>query len=332
MRGQLRLAAAGEVGRACAERATWCYDAMMSSTEPNNPQPIFVDAFEARYLGRALRRHGWVVVICVILGALVGAGWCLLSPRVYRAEAVLLVNIQSVRIGADGIPLDVELIPPVRRTVGTICQSDAVMLILSAKLAGESDPDWPGAEELAEMISDTGYKVARTRLVRDLHNELYFDQLSQEMAALRAVDADPHEAARIANIWAGVCQQMLVMAYGTTADELDQIEARINEARQDVLAAQQTFEQLPPDAADAVRLERADGLDRAQRLLGALNQHYAEMQVRHGDSQKIVRIVSDAAPPTTPINPSTRLVVGLFTLAGFLSGLAIALLRGPGVL
>ncbi len=293
---------------------------------------MFVDAFEARYLGRALRRHGWVVLTLALIGGLAGAGWSLLSPRVYRAEVVLLVNIQSVRIGADGVPLDVELIPPARRTVGTICQSDAVMLILSARLAGEPDPVWPGADELAQMVSDTGHKVARTRPVRDLHQEIYFDQLSQEMAALRAVDGDPHEAARIANIWAGVCRQMLVMAYGTTADDLERIESHLDEARQDVLTAQQAVEQLPSDAADAVRLERTDGLDRAQRVLGALNQRYADLKVRLDDSEKIVRIASEAAPPAEPINASTRLVTGLFTLVGFLFGLAIALLRGPGAL
>lgn len=309
-----------------------CYDASMSSTEPNNPQPISVDAFEARYLGRALRRHGGMVAVFTILGAMAGAGWSLLSPPVYRAEAVMLVNIQSVRIGADGIPLEVELIPPARRTVGTICQSDAVMLILSARLAGEPDPNWPGADALAEMVSDAGHKVARTRPVRDLHQELYFDQLSQEMAALRVVDGDPDEAARIANTWAGVCRQMLVMAYGTTADELDRIDSRVDGARQDVLAAQEALEQLAPGTPGDERLEHLDGLDRAQQVLGALNRRYAELKVRLDDSEKIARIVSEAAPPAAPINASTGLITGLFGFAGFLLGLAVALFRGQGTL
>ena len=300
--------------------------------DSNNPQPVFVDVFEARYLGRALRRHGWVVAACAIFGALVGGSWSLMSPPVYRAEAVLLVNIQSVRVGADGIPTDVVFIPPGRRTVGTICQSDAVMMCLSARLAGKPDPEWPGADEFAEMLGDEGHKVARTREVRMLHGEIYFDQLSQEMAALRAVDSDPHEAARIANTWAAVCRQMLVRAYSRTAQELAQFDKRINKARMDVLAALQAVDELPPDAAADVRLERTDALDRARRILGELNQRYAQIKVLLDDNAKIVRIASDAAPPAKPINPSTRLVVGLFTLAGFLFGLAVALFRGPGAL
>ena len=101
------------------------------------------------------------------------------------------------------------------------------MLILTAKLEGKPEPAWPSTDELAEMTSDLGRKAARTRPVRDLHGELYFDQLGKEMAALRAVDSDPQEAARIANTWAEVCRQMLVLAYGTTSKELEQIEGRI---------------------------------------------------------------------------------------------------------
>ncbi|MEZ6190789.1 MAG: GNVR domain-containing protein [Phycisphaerales bacterium] len=304
----------------------------MSDTEPSNPKPQFVDVFEARYLGRALKRHGWVVLACAVIGGLVGAAWSAFSPRVYRAEAVLLVNIQSVRIGADGIPLDVELVPPARRTVGTICQSDAVMAILAARLAGEPDPTWPGADELAEMVSYDGHKEARTRPVRDQFNVLYFDQRSQEEAGLRAVDRDPAEAARLANTWAEVCRQMLVKAYGTTAEDVARIEQRISQAKAEVLAATAALDKIEPDVSADRRLELSDNLDRAQKILGELNVRYAQLKVREQDSHGIARIVSAAAPPARPINPSLRLIAGLFTLAGGLLGLAIALLRGPGKL
>lgn len=315
-----------------ARRAPWCYDALMSDTEPNNPQPMFVDAFEARYLGRTLRRHGVVVILCTLLGAAVGAGWSLLSPPVYRAEAVLLVNIQTVRIGADGIPLEVELVPPTRRTVGTICQSDAVMLILSARLAGEPDPVWPGVDELAEMVSEIPNPSEQTRPTLDLHKVVYFDQLSQEMAALRAVANDPVEAARIANVWAGICRKMLVMAYGSLVDELNDAEARIEQASREVLEAKAARAQLPGDASDAQRLTCENAIDQAQRYLAELNQRYAVLKVRLADSDQIARIVSDAVPPSMPINASTNLIAGLFGVAGFLFGLAITLFRGPGSL
>lgn len=302
----------------------------MSDTEPLNPPPRFVDVFEARYLGRALRRHGWVVAALAVIGGLAGAGWSVFSPRVYRAEAVLLVNIQSVRIGADGIPLDVELVPPARRTVGTICQSDAVMSILTARLSGEADPAWPGAAELAEMVGDEGQKEARTRPVRDQFNVLYFDQRSQEEAGLRAVDRDPAEAARLANTWAEVCRAMLVKAYGTTAEDVARIVQQIDRTKADILKANDALGSIEPDASATRRLELTDNLDRAQKLLGELNLRYAQLKVREQDSLGIVRIVSDAAPPADPMNPSPRLIVGLFTLAGGLLGLSVALLRGPG--
>lgn len=34
----------------------------MPQTDPTHPQPQFVDVFEARWVGRALRRHGVKVV------------------------------------------------------------------------------------------------------------------------------------------------------------------------------------------------------------------------------------------------------------------------------
>lgn len=304
----------------------------MPDTEPSKSQPQFVDVFEVRYLGRALKRHGWVVVACAVIGGLVGAGWSAFSPKVYRAEAVLLVNIQSVRIGADGIPLDVELIPPSRRTVGTICQSDAVMAILAARLAGEADPPMPDEAELEQMTQFDGRKSSRTRPMRDQFSQLYFDQRSQEEAGLRAVDHDPVEAARLANTWAEVCRQMLVKAYGTTAADVQRIEQTIDKAKADVLAASNALDKIGPDASADQRLELSDNLDRAQKILGELNLRYAQLKVREQDSQGIARIVSAAAPPTIPINPSLRLIAGLFTLAGGLMGLAIALLRGPGKL
>lgn len=279
-----------------------------------------------------MRRHGWVVLIAVVIGALTGAGVWLMSPPVYRAQAVLLVNIQAVRIGADGIPMDVELIPPARRTVGTICQSDAAMLILTARLEGRPDPAWPTTDELAEMTSDLGRKAAQIRLVRDMHSELYFDQLGQELAALRAVDSDPDEAARIANTWAGVCREMLVLVYGTAPKGLERIEGRIKQARQEVLIKQRAVEQIDPKSTDARRLELTDDLDRARQVLAALNHRFAQLQVRLEDSQQIARIVSPAAPPAVPINPSAWLIVGLFTLAGVLIGFVLVLLRGPGPL
>lgn len=298
------------------------------------PKPVSslsesVDALEARYVGRALRRHGLVVVAFAVAGALIGAGWSLWSPRVYRAEAVLLVNIQSVRIGADGIPLETELVPPARRTVGTICQSDAVMQILAARLSGEPDPDWPNDQAMAEMLSDDGHKAARTRPVREQFDHLYFDQRSQEEAGLRAVDGDPQEAARQANVWAAVCREMLVKAYGTTQQDVARIESRIEQAKADVLVARDTLRSAGPDASEALRLDLAVAVDRAEKVLAALNERYAELKVREDDSQSIARIVSEAAPPAVPINASARLIAGLFGLAGGLLGLAVALFRVP---
>ncbi len=304
----------------------------MVTHESKNPPPRFVDDFEVRWIGRAMRRHGVLVLIAVVIGALAGAGMSVFSTPVYRAEAVLLVNIQSIRVGADGIPMDVEMVPPARRTVGTICQSDAVMTILNARLEGGLDPQWPTTDELAVMVDGSGHKVARTRLVRYLNKEVYFDQRSQEMAALRAVDADPLEAARIANTWAEVCREMLVRAYGTIPEELEQIQVRIEQAREEVLNSQGLVEQPSPQSTDALQLERADQLDRARLVLTALKQRFAQLSVRLENSQQIVRVVSQAAPPAEPINPSARLVVGLFTFAGLLIGFTLALLRGPGPL
>ncbi len=301
----------------------------MASSDSDTAPPEFVDTFEARHLGRSLKRHGLVIVLCALFGAAIGVGWSLMSPNLYRAEAVLQVNIQAVRIGADGIPLDVELVPPARRTVGTICQSDAVMMILSARLAEEPETAWPDEKQLQWMLTEEGQKQARTRPVRDLFGELYFDQLSQEMAALRAVDSDPEHAAHLANTWADICREMLIRAYGTTASEIQQGEKFAEAVRQELLKTQRRLAELD-DSTDATqRLELTDRLDYLEKQLAKNNERLAELSVRLNDSNKIARIVSRAAPRAEPINASLGLVGSLFGLAGFLLGLAVALVRGP---
>ena len=303
----------------------------MSQSSPDSTQPVFVDTFEMRYLGKAMRRHGRVVLLFTLIGLIVGAGWSLLSPPVYRAEAVLLVNIQVLRIGSDDTPMEVELIPPVRRTVGTVCQSDAVIQILEARLAGRPDPDWPDTEQLSKLVQQAEDKKIQNQEVRgELAGIIYYDQLSRELASLRAVDRDPKEAARIANTWAEVCRDMLVKAYGTTEEELEQTVVRIEQAKASLLAAEAAVKALPDDAPDTMRLEKENELDQAKLLLDALNKRYADFEVRRDDSEQIVRIVSYAAPPAKPINADIGLVSGLFALSGLLFGLAVSLFRGPG--
>ncbi len=283
-------------------------------TDPTSPQPQFVDAFEVRFIGRAVRRHGGVVLMAVLIGAIAGAGLRLFSPPVYRADAVLLVNIHSIKIATNGVPMNVELVRPTRRLVGTICMSDRAMLLLAERLGEGADED-PGA--------DMSTRVASVR------SRVYYDQRGPELAALRAVGSDPEAAARLANEWAEVCQVMLREAYGTTAAEVEEIERLTLEAKQQVLLAMQAVGQLGDGAGDSIRLERSEGLDRSRKLLGALNERWAQLRVRQADSEEIAQISSLAIPPADSINPSARLIIGLFAFAGLLIGLAVALLRGP---
>lgn len=300
----------------------------MSLRHQGDCQPVFVDSYETRRLGRALKRHGWWVLLCALLSGLIGMGWSLMSPKLYRAEAVLLVNIQSARVGADGMPMDVELVPPVRRTVGTICQSDAVMLMMTARLAGEPEPAWPGPAEMAELTGPDGLDTTRTAMVRYTHEELYFDQLSQEMAALRAVDPDPRQAAYLANMWADICREMLVRAYGTTPDQIERFASEAESVRRQIVQARADLAALDDSAEASDRLTKEDHLAQLEALLSRINQRIVELKVSLEDSQQIARIVSPAAAPVTPINASLGLVGGLFALAGLLLGLAVALFRG----
>lgn len=287
----------------------------MPMNEPTRPQPVFVDVFELRFLGAVLRRHGWVVLVAGVLGVLVGMGFSRMSPPVYRAEAVLLVNIQSLKIGADGVPMDVEVVLPARRLVGTVCESDKAMSQLAGLLSGELKRE--AGADLSEQI---GW----------LREHLYYDQRGLEMAALRAVASEPGKAAELANKWAEVSRSLLRAAYGTTPQDVEAIETLASEAKQRVLQAKQALADLPADAPEPQRLDRADELDRAEQLWAGLNQRWAQLQVRMTDSEQIAQISSPASPPASSINPSVSLVAGLFGFAGLLLGLAIALLRGPG--
>ncbi len=239
-----------------------------------------------------------------------GAGWGLhhLTPASYRAEAVLLVNIQSLRIGADGVPMDVELVLPARRLVGTVCESDRAMKLLASALAGEDAGEQSGGL---------------------LQGKLYFDQRGLEMAALRVVDGDPKRAARIANTWARVSQGLLRQAYGTSIEEVEAIEQRIALAKEEVLTGQAALAEAGNDLSPAKRLDFADRVDRATQRLAELNKRHAQLTVRLEDSKQVARIVSLAEAPAEPTNASMRLIVGLFAFAGLLLGVALALIRGP---
>jgi len=112
-------------------------------------------------------------------------------------------------------------------------------------------------------------------------------------------------------------------------DLVQQIEDLIENARQEVVVKTSVLESLKPDSTVAIRVRASSELELAQQVLTALNARYAQLQVRLVDSKQIARIVSFSAPPDSPTNPSARLVVGMFALAGFLIGLVFAMLRGP---
>lgn len=285
----------------------------MTTNESANPQPVFVDVFELRYLGAALRRHGWVVVLMGALGVLAGWGMSTVSPPVYRAEAVLLVNIQTLKIGLDGIPMDVEVMLPARRLVGTVCESDQAMAMLAGRLSEELT-NKAGADE--------------PKRVAWLRDHLYYDQRGLEMAALRAVASDPQEAADLANAWAGVSQSLLREAYGTTEEDVTAYELKVDEAMVTVYEAQQALDALPGDAADSTRHKHQHELGKAQQLRDSLQERWATSKIRLADTNEIAKIFSPASPPAESINPPAKLVMGLFGVAGLLLGLAVALLRG----
>ncbi len=286
----------------------------MPATDPTNPPPQFVDVFETRFIVGAVRRHGVLVLVAVVIGVLMGAGFSLMSPPMYRAQAVLLVNIQSLKIGADGVPMDVEIVLPARRLVGTVCESDKAMSLLTKRLDGE-------------LFSEVG--AGESERIAWLRSRLYYDQRGLEMAALRAVASEPEEAARLANEWALVSQALLRESYGTTTQDVREVEFLAAEAKLGVLKAKRLLDALPEDTAENVRLDRVDDLDKAQRLLSALNERWAQLQVRRDDSDQIAKISSPASPPAKSINPSSLLIEGLFGFAGLFIGLTIALLRGP---
>lgn len=282
----------------------------MPIQESATGQPIFVDELELRAIVRALKRFGWVALVGALIGGAVGGVWSRLSPKLYRAEAVLLVNIQQLKIGADGVPMDVELVLPARQLVGAVCESDAAM------------------EQLAERLADGGWQPDRSlaQRVTILKDDLYYDQRSLDMGVLRATTTDPGESALMVNTWAQVSRELLIKAYGTTDQDLQEARARIDQAKQDVLAAEQALADADPQAPDPQRIDLTTALAMTRHRLDELTDHWAMLSVRAEDSQGIARIVSRAATPVTPINASLFQVVGLFACAGLFVGLAVVLL------
>ena len=75
----------------------------MANTDPSERPRPFLDDFEARWFFGVMRRHGAIIAAAVVLGALIGAVFHGVSPVRYRADAVILINIQLLKLGLEGV-------------------------------------------------------------------------------------------------------------------------------------------------------------------------------------------------------------------------------------
>jgi len=291
---------------------------------------MFVDAFEARWIGHAVRRHGPVVILITLIMAMIGYGFNLFSRPNYRAEALLTVSRVKLKFDPDSMQLRVSLVKPRRHEVEKICQSDTAIIMLAARLEGVNISTWASDQELEEKLAQYRSTDSLTRSVRLLRNKVYFDQLGVGTAALRAFDTDSQEAALIANTWAEISRDLLLRFYGTAPEVLQTIEDRIAEEKIDVLAASKAMEGIDAGADITRRLELSNNLDQARQMLTAENKRLADLKVRIEGNETAIKIGVPAVPPVETSNPSVGFITGLFALAGLLLGFSLALLRGSG--
>ena len=302
----------------------------MASSEKSEALPRFVDAFELQWFARAVRRHVVLVVLGVMLGAVSGLYFHYSGKSWYRAEALLQVNVQLYKIGLDDQFKEIGLVKPTRRLVGSVCESGYVMQQVSDRL-GQAYLEMYEKEHPQDAAKQTNAIEVPTRFsLAGLKRKCYFDQRTLEMIALQVVDYNPDVAALIANTWAQVSSEVLREAYGTSLEELNDIETSITEARRRVQALESELSRLAPDATAEQRAQVVFDLELAREVLDALNKRYALYQVRLQDSTQVVRVVAPAVPTDASVKPAASLIVGLFTFAGLLLGVAAALLRGPG--
>ncbi len=286
------------------------------------PEPRHVDELTPHQAGRLLRRHGWLILLLAVIGAIAGGLFALAQPSEYESHITVAVSRPPFR---DPLSMSVDVMRlPRARTIASLAKTPAVTRPLLDRLQHGEDP--------------AASRPHTPATVGELRRRLYANVMGDELIQLEATARTPEAAHRLATHWADLTVAQATEAFGVAKQYLEPLDTMVADARAQWLEATARlidFEQ----AHDLDNLTAEQALEHATRDAERHAAHRrwltlwedrVTLQELTRPEYQLIRVVGQATLPTRPVSPNPPLTVGLTALAGALLGLAVALIRGPG--
>lgn len=244
---------------------------------------------------RVVRARLWIIVAAVVITFGLALGVSLLQPRVYEAEANLLISEQSTASGLD------------------------------VALTGFSVQPERGLQTQVRMLR---MRPAFERTIRKLDLRMHPDQLfditeivpegQTNVVTVRVRDEDPEQAARIANtlaeeysLWVRDFTRSRIRAAAT------EVEKELEQLRAEMVS-------LGKAAGSNPSQSEALGLQIAAQDYAGLSEELRQLKVREQMEVGPVQVVNTAAVPEQPVAPTPVRNAALGLVAGVLLGITVA--------
>jgi uncharacterized protein involved in exopolysaccharide biosynthesis/Mrp family chromosome partitioning ATPase len=306
----------------------------------------------------AMRRQVWVAALCATLGLMLGVLHYATSPRTYEAAATLLIEEQQSELQQE-----ISAALPTARSDTSMMNEMQILRSLEVAtqvvrvLELDRNPDFlsPPSSLLSDMVRGAKDSVraliprpeppaagpvdeaaaAERRLLQTaerLRNATVFHRVGRSFVVeIWFSSHDPALAAAIVNAYAEAYLDDRIRANVAAADRTaGWMEARLDELRQEALAAAQEAERfrLEVGATDQQGLrDREQRAEALNDLVQRFQSRYRELSLESTYPVSAGRILSVALPPRDPATPRAWQVLAGGIFLGMMLGVAVAVLR-----
>ncbi len=255
---------------------------------------------ELRRQGAVLRANLWLIVVGTLIAALialVGSGFL---PRVYEAQATLLVG-QSL----------------------TVVNPDYNQLLASQRLSQTYAEVATTRPILERVISDVRLPTTSDELVKRIWVDVPRDST---LIRIRTQDGDANRAAAIANAVATELVAGSPGLQGRQAELLGYIEADLEATRKDIVSAEARLTVLSGlDSPTPAQVQQIEALQ--ARLITLRSTHAALLAFSSGTSVNLLSVVEPAIAPGEPASPRPLINAALAAVLALLVLVAVSFIR-----
>jgi capsular exopolysaccharide synthesis family protein len=248
-----------------------------------------------------VRARRWTVIVAALLIAVMSAGYVLLKPKVYYAQAKLVVS-----------PLiNVAITPVPGSTAGTL------------------EPDMPTEAEIAKSVDiattvrdSLGLSQSPETLVKSVSVTVVRDT---KVMTIGFTSSDPKVAADVANAFSTT---YLSTRQQAVRDQVQQAIVPLNSSladkREEYLKIAQDIEETNNPAVGSDLRQQAQTLSLSiESLQSKIDDLESQGSVSQGGSS-----IQAAVTPSSPVGPNLPLAIALGLVVGAILGAALAIVRG----